>query len=80
MRQKFANCLAHKSHKSQLVDYITMENPLSATFSNNTLLSNTEMDQFIPKELQLPVAVAVCKLIDCLTCDQNFVSLAISFY
>ena len=80
MRQKFANCLAHKSHKSHLVDYITMENPLSATFSNNTLLSNTEMDQFIPKELQLPVAVAVCKLIDCLTCDQNFVSLPISFY
>ena len=37
-----------------------MENPILANLSNTTLQAINEMDQFIPKELQMPVGIAVC--------------------
>jgi hypothetical protein len=50
----------------------TMEIPASLPLSNNTILAITEMDQFIqkmdqfiPKELQMPVGIAVCQPLEC---------------
>lgn len=37
-----------------------MENPILANLSNTTLQAINEMDQFIPKEFQMPVGIAVC--------------------
>lgn len=36
-----------------------MENPILATLSNTTSLTISEMDQLIPKELQMPIGIAV---------------------
>ena len=41
-----------------------MENPV--TFLNNTTAALTEMDELIPKELQMPVGIAVSKQRGCL--------------
>lgn len=36
-----------------------MENPVFLPISNNTVLDITEMDQFIPTELQMAVGIAI---------------------
>eukprot|EP00533_Pseudo-nitzschia_delicatissima_P015836 CAMPEP_0197263598 /NCGR_PEP_ID=MMETSP1432-20130617/1272_1 /TAXON_ID=44447 /ORGANISM="Pseudo-nitzschia delicatissima, Strain UNC1205" /LENGTH=106 /DNA_ID=CAMNT_0042728119 /DNA_START=31 /DNA_END=351 /DNA_ORIENTATION=+ len=36
-----------------------METPLMATLSNSTSFVINEMDQYIPKELQMPVGIAI---------------------
>ena len=49
-----------------------MENPVFLPISNNTILDITEMDQFIPKELQMAVGIAVCQPYYCVR--RQFVS------
>ena len=68
---KLSTCIMNSENEAGPITQ-TMEIPASLPLSNNTILAITEMDQFIqkmdqfiPKELQMPVGIAVCQPLDC---------------
>ena len=68
---KLSTCIVNSENAADPITQ-TMEIPASLPLSNNTILAITEMDhffqkmdQFIPKELQMPAGIAVCRPLDC---------------